>query len=127
MTISCPLFCLQPEEYSADELKDAEKVTEAIEAQTGGQLQTYTPSDEDAVHWWVFAVIDLMPSVRMVPEVCEQRAGCYSYPFCLTNSHSAPCRYGHHQHAPSQYELYVFRDALVPDSYSPASLKAKAK
>ena len=81
MTLSCSLLGLQPEEYSADELKDAEKVTEAIEAQTGGQLQTYTPSDEDAVHWWVFEVIHLMPSVRMVPEFCRQIARCYSYPF----------------------------------------------
>jgi len=73
----------QPEQFSNEELKEAEKVTAAIEAQTGGKLQTYTPSDEDAVHW-----------------------------------------YGHHQHAPAHYDLYVFRDSLVPDSYSPAALKA---
>ncbi len=42
---------LQPEQYSADELKEAEKVTAAIETQTGGKLLTYTPSDEDVVHW----------------------------------------------------------------------------
>jgi hypothetical protein len=75
----------EPEQYSAEELKVAEKVTAAIEAQTGGKLQTYVYShDEDATHW-----------------------------------------YGHHQHAPSQYELYIFRDSLVPDSYSPASMRSK--
>ncbi len=44
-------LCLQPEQYTADELKEAEKVTAAIESQTGGKLQTYAPSDEDVVHW----------------------------------------------------------------------------
>ncbi len=46
-----------------------------------------------------------------------------TYPCSFTQSH----RYGHHQHAPHHYELYVFRDALVPDSYSPAAMRAKAK
>ena len=34
-----------------------------------------------------------------------------------------PCRYGHHTHAPSGYNLYVFRESLVPREYSPASLR----
>lgn len=36
------------------------------------------------------------------------------------------CRYAHHSHhAPAQHELYVFRAALVPKTYSPSSLRAK--
>lgn len=71
--------------FSADELKLADEVVAAVEAQTGGSLQTYEYShDEDATHW-----------------------------------------YGHHQAAPSQYELYVFRESLVPESYSPVALRPK--
>lgn len=34
------------------------------------------------------------------------------------------CRYAHHaQQAPAQHELYVFRDALVPKTYSPAAFR----
>lgn len=33
--------------------------------------------------------------------------------------------YGHHQAAVKEYEMYVFRSALVPDSYSPAALRPK--
>ncbi len=80
-----PRSAPQASAFSAEELKEADKVVAAIEAQTGGSLQTYVPShDEDADHW-----------------------------------------YGHHGHAPSNYQLYVFRDALVPNSYSPASLRTK--
>lgn len=74
----------QASEYSADELKVADNVTAAVEAQAGGSLELYTPSDEDATHW-----------------------------------------YGHHNPVPDHYELYVFRQSLVPESYSPASVKAK--
>ncbi|GLI67322.1 hypothetical protein VaNZ11_011509 [Volvox africanus] len=31
--------------------------------------------------------------------------------------------YGHHTPAPSSYQLYVFRDALVPKQYSPAGMR----
>jgi hypothetical protein len=75
----------QPSAFSADELKLADAVTAAVEAQTGGSLQTYEPSEEDATHW-----------------------------------------YGHHTAAPSAYELYVFRESLVPTSYSPEALRPKA-
>jgi hypothetical protein len=34
-------------------------------------------------------------------------------------------RFGHHQPAPHHYELYVFRDSLVPKSYSPAAMRRK--
>lgn len=74
-----------PEAYSADELKDVEKVKATVEAQAGGSLQTYVQNDnEDAVHW-----------------------------------------YGHHQTPPSQYELYVFRESLVPATYSPLEMRKK--
>lgn len=36
------------------------------------------------------------------------------------------CRYAHQTHgahAPSQYELYVFRENLVPKDYSPAAFR----
>lgn len=31
--------------------------------------------------------------------------------------------FGHHNHGPSNYELYVFRDSLVPKSYSPQAFR----
>ncbi|KAG2490803.1 hypothetical protein HYH03_010725 [Edaphochlamys debaryana] len=31
--------------------------------------------------------------------------------------------YGHHTHGPSSYQMYVFRDALVPKQYSPAGMR----
>lgn len=72
-------------EYSADEVKDIQRIQFAVESQVGGKLDTYVPNHaEDAVHW-----------------------------------------YGHHQAAPARYDLYVFRDSLVPTSYSPATMRSQ--
>ncbi len=49
-----PCFA-QSASYSADEVKDVQKVQAAVEAQTGGKLTTYVPNhEEDNVHWWVW-------------------------------------------------------------------------
>lgn len=48
-----PTRLAQPGEYSADELKEADAVKAAVEAQSNGSLELYTPSEEDAAHWWV--------------------------------------------------------------------------
>lgn len=69
--------------FSAEELAVIEKAKAAAEDAVGGELHTYTPGHEDAVHW-----------------------------------------YGHHAANPTSYSLYVFRDSLVPTSYSPAALRA---
>lgn len=76
-----------PEAYSADELKDVEKVVSVIEAQTGGQLKTYVESHDESADDW----------------------------------------YGHHQTVKSHYELYAFREGLVPASYSPLALRSDLK
>ena len=45
-------IALQADSFSGDELKEAEAVKVAVEEQTGGKLDVYTPNpEEDAAHW----------------------------------------------------------------------------
>eukprot|EP00798_Chlamydomonas_sp_ICE-L_P019830 gene19830-26518_t len=68
---------------------------------------------------------DEMKDVHRIQWAVEAQSGGKLSTYVANHEEDSVHWYGHHNQAPASYDLYVFRDKLVPSSYSPATMRSK--
>mmetsp|Transcript_6978 Transcript_6978/g.11861 ORF Transcript_6978/g.11861 Transcript_6978/m.11861 type:complete len:370 (+) Transcript_6978:35-1144(+) len=118
-------------EVALGELAAPARKASVVAALSALKRFSFYPEQVDALLYYAEAEAELFSTeelalAKSVKSEAEAQSGSKLATYKAGSTEDVAHWYAHHGHtAPAQHELYVFRSALVPKSYSPAAMRAK--